>query len=217
MDTELFKRSYRALIENPYAIFMVMADGTILDKRLIYEFADLNEGTFSMCNLSVIPGSYNPLHDGHRFMYDEMPGFQKPNGSVKKAFEISVRRIGKPDLSEDELLERLKQFENYGNVIVTNAPRFIEKCAVMPRYVDVTWHVGVDTILRMRDDYGELGFDGLAGYFCVWDRDMGDGQGLKQYPLDFKILPNKVHRCHRDVPQHLWGMTSTKIRATLIK
>lgn len=211
MQTDGLKKWYDALIENPLQIFIVMPDGQIFNREKIHQISDINEGTFSLTELSVIPGSFNPLHNGHRFMYDWMPGMQSSN---KKVFEISIRRMGKPDLSVEELAERIAQFEFYAPVIITNAARFIEKCACFP-YIDITWHIGIDTISRMRDDYGELGIAGLRGGFCVWDRDMGNG--LEQYPLDFKFKPRNVYRCLKDIPEVLRGISSTKIRAGLIK
>lgn len=207
------QKFYSDLVADPYKIFMVMPDGQIIDRQGIYAFADRDEGAFSMCELAVVPGSFNPLHAAHRLMIDNIPGYQ--HSGSKKCVEISLRRMGKPDLTVEELTKRIAQFEFYVPVLVTNAARFVEKCAVISGDISVSWHVGIDTILRMRDDYGELGIGGLKGYFTVWDRDMGDG--LMQYPHDFKILPHNVQRCHHQIPVELRGMSSTKIRNSLLK
>lgn len=187
-----FSAAYRELLKNPRNIFVVLPDGTIPKDSI----RELQKGTV----LHVYPGSFNPLHAAHRDIFDHIP-FES------KAFEISIARMGKENLDEESLRERLLQFRGYASVVVTNAARFLHKCAVL-KPLNPYWHVGVDTIIRMRDDYGELGFEALPGQFSVYDREV-DGV-VQKYPLDFHILPKNVRRAaYQGQPL---DMSSTKIR-----
>lgn len=206
---DALKKFYDALREDPYKIFMVMPDGQVLLKKGIHDMADCFSGPFAMNELHVMPGSYNPLHVGHRWIFDKIPG------SDKKTYEISLSRWGKEDLSFEELKTRLKQFEFYAPVLVTNCSTFLEKSAVI-RSVGVHsiyFHVGIDTIERLIDNVGLLGVAGIPANFEVYDRDLG--QGRATYPLpkwDGKKLPGNVWRSLRQVDDSIIDMSSTKLR-----
>jgi hypothetical protein len=62
-------------------------------------------------------------------------------------FELSITNVDKPPLDFIELDERLRQLAGH-NVLVTRAPRFVEKARLAPGCVFV---VGVDTITRLGD------------------------------------------------------------------
>lgn len=192
-----FTRRYNSVVENPRDAIVVSKEG---DLRL------WRQCMYGSHTINVFPGSFNPLHEGHRHIFDNIV-LQE---DAVKTFELSISRVGKPLLSPEEMFERVKQFTGYGNVIVTNAPRFIEKCAIFKSSEQVIWHVGVDTILRMREDYGELGIGGLVGDFAVYPRILKDKAVLK-WPLDFKILPDNVY-AGDPPPDELLDISSTKIR-----
>ena len=95
-------------------------------------------------DLAVLPGSFNPLHDGHR-------GLAAAAAAMcgrEVLFELSVTNVDKPPLAEDELRRRLEQFKGTGGVLLTRAPRFIEKARVLPGSVFV---LGWDTFVRLLD------------------------------------------------------------------
>ena len=66
--------------------------------------------------------------------------------NTEVVFEISVTNVDKPPLAEAEVRHRLRQFEGWGTVVLTRAPRFYQKAAVFP---DCTFIVGWDTAARL--------------------------------------------------------------------
>ncbi|MBW3596340.1 MAG: hypothetical protein KY475_03585 [Planctomycetes bacterium] len=92
----------------------------------------------------LFPGSFNPLHAGHREMA-HVAG-NKLNQPV--AFEVSILNVDKPDLDEAEIRIRLAQFTQGDFVWLTRAPTFLEKSALFP---GATFVVGADTLRRIGD------------------------------------------------------------------
>ena len=94
-------------------------------------------------NRSVIfPGSFNPLHDGHRRMAEIAA--EQVNGDV--AYEISVTNVDKPTLGVEEIRRRLGQFEQDASLWLTRATTFVEKARLFP---GSTMVIGADTALRV--------------------------------------------------------------------
>lgn len=92
----------------------------------------------------LVPGSFNPLHEGHRELARVAAGLL--GGAV--AFELSVVNVDKPPLTDGEVRGRVAQFRGQGTVELTRAPMFSEKARLFP---DVTFVVGVDTATRILD------------------------------------------------------------------
>lgn len=93
---------------------------------------------------AVLPGAFNPLHDGHRRMLDLAE--KRLNQSV--VFELSIRNVDKPGLDFIDIDERTKQFESDACVL-TNQPKFIEKARLLFNKAGGTFVVGTDTISRI--------------------------------------------------------------------
>ena len=90
---------------------------------------------------ALLPGAFNPLHDGHRAMRaDAARRLGTPVG-----FELSVANVDKPPLDYVELRRRLAQFP-VREVVVTNAPTFLAKAEALG---GVAFAVGVDTLARI--------------------------------------------------------------------
>jgi nicotinic acid mononucleotide adenylyltransferase len=91
----------------------------------------------------ILSGSFNPLHDGHRALLHTasqltgLPGF----------FELSVINADKPSLPYHTITGRAKQFTTPA-LLLTRAPRFIDKAQLMP---GSTFVLGYDTAIRLLD------------------------------------------------------------------
>ena len=90
----------------------------------------------------VLPGSFNPLHEGHLLLARVAEGMRQ----LPVAFEISVTNVDKPPLDSGEVRSRLAQFSGRARVELTRAPTFLEKSRLLP---GVTFVVGADTAERL--------------------------------------------------------------------
>jgi hypothetical protein len=103
----------------------------------------------------VLPGSFNPLHEGHCALASLAASrLQSP-----AAFELSIANVDKPALGLAEIRRRLTQFHGRFAVWLTQAPTFVEKARLFP---DCTFVVGLDTATRiMAPKYYEDGPRGM--------------------------------------------------------
>ncbi len=90
----------------------------------------------------LLPGSFNPLHTGHREM---MEAAGQATGQPR-AFELSVTNVDKPPLEKAEILRRLAHFGPVDTVVLTRAETFQKKAALFPRNVFL---LGWDTAIRL--------------------------------------------------------------------
>ena len=99
----------------------------------------------------VYPGSFNPLHDGHLALAklaQETLSRDKPC-TVPLVFELAAMNVDKPPLAQDTVTSRVQQFAAAGaSVVVTKAPRFLEKARLFPGCAFV---IGADTAKRLLD------------------------------------------------------------------
>jgi len=90
----------------------------------------------------ILPGSFNPLHAGHKEMIQTVLELYDAHA----AFELSITNADKPPLDYIEVEQRSAQFD--GNLVLTNAPLFIDKARLNP---GMTFLVGIDTWERFID------------------------------------------------------------------
>jgi hypothetical protein len=90
----------------------------------------------------VLPGSFNPLHQGHR----ELAQVAAYLTGAPICFEIAARNADKPSLPAPLLMDRLSQFAGWADVAITAAPLFVEKARLFP---GSTFVIGADTAARL--------------------------------------------------------------------
>lgn len=92
----------------------------------------------------VLPGSFNPLHYGHKALADAASGLIGDEVS----YEISVVNVDKPPLEENEVRCRVAQFAGQRSVTLTRVPVFYKKGRLFP---GVAFVIGWDTAVRIVD------------------------------------------------------------------
>lgn len=103
---------------------------------------------------AVLPGAFNPLHDGHRAMREDAAR----RLGCPVAFELCIANIDKPPLDYLDLNRRLEQFAP-GEIVVTNAPTFVAKARILG---GVAFVVGADTLARIATPRYYAGGGGFA-------------------------------------------------------
>lgn len=91
---------------------------------------------------ALLPGSFNPLHDGHV----DMAKVASEMLDSEVAYELSVVNVDKPPLGENEVRARCAQFEGLTPVVISRAPVFHEKARLFPGR---TFVIGADTAERL--------------------------------------------------------------------
>ena len=92
-------------------------------------------------NIVLLPGSFNPMHDGHISMLQHACALNYTDGM----FEMCVVNVDKPPLSFDDIIARISTF-NSRPIVLTNAPLFADKDTLFP---GVSYAIGVDTAIRI--------------------------------------------------------------------
>jgi hypothetical protein len=90
----------------------------------------------------LLPGSFNPLHEGHCVL--AAVAARLVGASV--AFEMTVVNADKPPLTDEEVRRRLAQFSWRAPLWLSRAPTFAEKSRLFP---GATFVVGSDTAARI--------------------------------------------------------------------
>ena len=163
----------------------------------------------------LVPGSFNPFHDGHLAMAE----YARQTIGGDLFFELSLTNVDKPAVSEQELRHRMEQdFGDFG-LMLTRAPRFQQKARLFP---GVQFGVGADTILRFSDlryhQNSRIQFqtvvrelNDLGCRFLVFPRKMG-----KNTFCEANIgLPEELLQICDFVPtdSFLWNISSTDLRS----
>lgn len=92
--------------------------------------------------VALFPGSFNPLHHGH----EALAAVASELLGREVVFELSVVNVDKPPLTHVEVERRVSQFAGRWRVLLTRAPRFVEKARLFPGRAFV---IGWDTAVRL--------------------------------------------------------------------
>jgi len=98
----------------------------------------------SIHNATILSGSFNPVHSGHR---DLLATAMRMSGQPGY-YELAAVNADKPALPYSVVVQRARQFTDTPGLLVTRAPRFVDKAALMP---GSTFVLGYDTVKRLLD------------------------------------------------------------------
>ena len=159
----------------------------------------------------ILPGSFNPLHDGH----ERMMAVAEARLGQAGVFELSVENPDKPLLDYIEIERRQSQFNR--PLRLTRLPTFRDKADEFP---GATFAVGVDTLLRIADPryYGGTAQRDAAvtalleagASFLVFGRLMGD----RFQDLSHVSLPKALRSICTEVTEDEFraDLSSTELR-----
>jgi hypothetical protein len=151
--------------------------------------------------IHVISGTFDPLHAGHRAIYNRM-------SNQIATFEISLVNKDK-EISEKQLDQIIYQFfENDLPLIITRCATYQEKIELFQSIgLCPTFHMGVDTAMRLLMDEGKKGVEQMPADFIVYDRET---LSLND-PLFRSRIPSNMAR-GLSLPEEVRFTSSTKLR-----
>lgn len=161
----------------------------------------------------ILPGSFNPVHPGHR----EMLAVAENLTGLRGAFELTLRNADKPDLDYLTVQERLQPLTDTP-VWLTNLTNFEQKTE---RFNNATFVLGTDTLTRIAEPrfYGDdqermlRAIDNIAlqgTKFLVFGR-LSNGNFNELSDLD---LPETLNSICQAVPSEIYrnDISSSAIR-----
>lgn len=164
----------------------------------------------------LLPGSFNPVHDGHVSLARVAEELRQ----LPLAFEISVTNVDKAPLAGETVRRRVAQFAWRSPTELTRAPTFLDKARLFP---GSTFVIGADTAERLflPKYYGDdadrmhLALEEIASSgasFLVACR--SDASGRVRTLTDIAV-PQRYADLFTEIPEERFrsDMSSTEIRA----
>ena len=167
----------------------------------------------------LLPGSFNPVHEGHRRMLAAAAARlgAGTGAAAGAAFELAIVNPDKPPLSPEVAAARLAGFAGDETVWLTRAPTFPEKARIFPR---ATFAVGVDTIARIAEPRYYGGPEGLARAIALLGQCrflvFGRRAGTAFETLESTVLPAALRALCKGVSESEFraDISSTELRRT---
>lgn len=125
--------------DNCFKLLLPQAETPIV----VYQNGRATSGMQRLDQVAVLPGSFNPLHAGHR----RLKAVAEEKLGRQVVFELSIANAEKPSLNVADVRQRLRQFHD-DSIAVTQAPLFQQKASLFPGCCFV---VGFDTARRVLD------------------------------------------------------------------
>lgn len=191
---------HEALIADPSLFFVQLIDGKIVNGNLAWSRQAREV-------IHVYSGSFNPLHDGHKAIYEAADCRARHYGVFGSSYyELSINRFDKAPVTAEELGLRLQQFVGHAPVLITNVAKFSEKAGVFRGNHKIVFHVGADTITRLLAHSSSMEVAGLNCEFIYYERLMNGTR--VEFPEKMPV------NCHKGakIPEELMGISSTAIR-----
>lgn len=118
-----------------------------------------------MSSICIYPGSFNPIHHGHKAIADSIIHEYK----IPLFLEFSIRNADKGLISEEEKIERVNHILSHGyECIATDKSLFVEKLDYIKQFNPnkiIHFTCGVDTWNRIWDEKYGPSFSELSNNF----------------------------------------------------
>lgn len=161
----------------------------------------------------LLPGSFNPIHQGHK----QMLAVAETLTGYSGAYELCVKNADKPSLDYLTIAERVMQFDSHP-VWLTNTPTYVEKAR---QFAGTTFALGVDTLARIVElrfyqdsqallDQAIATFVDLDTHFLVFGR----SNDSAFVTLDDIDIPDALRQLCTEVPESTYrnDASSSQIR-----
>jgi hypothetical protein len=166
--------------------------------------------------LLVLPGSFNPVHDGHVSLARAAEEIRQQPAT----FEISVANVDKPPLTGETVRHRIAQFAGKRPVELTRAPTFLDKSRLFP---GATFVIGADTAERLvaRRYYGDdedrmdAALAEIANAGCSFLVAVRVDAAGRVRTLSDIAIPSRYAGLFTEIPEHRFRLdtSSSEIRA----
>jgi hypothetical protein len=159
----------------------------------------------------LMPGSFNPLHKGHKGLLRTAERATHRKG----IFELSVTNVDKPPLDIIEVERRLLQLKGIHSVVLTCAPTFAEKAELFP---GAWFALGYDTAIRLLSPEYHTNVPAMLARFLTLETRfvvggrLHDGQFQGLADLD---IPAGYEELFIPIPEQLFreDISSTELRS----
>jgi nicotinic acid mononucleotide adenylyltransferase len=164
-------------------------------------------------DLAIFPGSFNPIHHGHR----EIKELVEKNLGFKVVYELSVKNIDKGEITDEELNKRIDLIGE--QTMVTTAATFKDKIDLLGD--KTTFIVGADTFYRIANlKYNtiqdietwvekEISFIVIPRYGRNWADALADVEKLEHVKLFEQLLIGE----YQDIADNInVDISSTQLR-----